>query len=220
MNLAILYHRVSTLDQDPTLARGELRAAAKRMGYAKTLEIEETGSGARSDRDGLRRVMVEARAGHVGAVLVWKLDRFGRSALDLHSNVSALGLCGVRFVSITEGIDLRPGADGNAVSNLVLSVLAGVAQFEREIIRERTRLGVAKAKAAGRQLGRPVEMNPEQRSLVARLRSSGRSWAKIAKELAVTPSAARRAHAHWLAEKGGSKTRKKTSQKPARRKAC
>jgi DNA invertase Pin-like site-specific DNA recombinase len=69
---AALYHRVSTLDQEPTLARLGLRAA---------LQVEETGSGAPNDRPGLQRVMDAARRGDVDAVLVWKLDRFGRSAL-------------------------------------------------------------------------------------------------------------------------------------------
>lgn len=90
---AALYHRVSTLDQDPTLARRELRAAAARLGLRPTVQVEETCSGARNDRPGLRRVMEAARRGEVEAVLVWKLDRFGRSALNvlatLHRPVEA-----------------------------------------------------------------------------------------------------------------------------------
>ena len=74
-----IYHRVSTLDQDPTLARGELRAAAARLGLEVALEVEETGSGANNDRPGLQRVMQAARRGKVDAVLTWKLNDRSRS---------------------------------------------------------------------------------------------------------------------------------------------
>ena len=122
---AALYHRVSTVDQDPSAARKELRAAAKRYGLAIELDVEETGSGANNDRPGLQRVMEGARRGRVDAVLVWKLDRFGRSALDLLANLRELEASATRFVSITQGIDIRPG--GDAMSRLMLTMLSAVA---------------------------------------------------------------------------------------------
>jgi DNA invertase Pin-like site-specific DNA recombinase len=192
-----IYHRVSTLDQDPTLAREELRSAAAARGMEVVLDVEETGSGARNDRPGLRRVLDAARRGQVGAVLVWKLDRAGRSALDLLSNIRTLQDAGVRFIVATQGIDMRPG--GDAVSSLLLTVLAGVSEFERELIRERTRLGLAKARSKGTKLGRPAR-GPDVRDVV-RLRASGASWSAVAKSLGCTPSAARRA-ATRLAGKG------------------
>lgn len=145
-----LYHRVSTLDQNPELARGELRAAAARLGGVVVLDVEETGSGAKADRPGLAQVMDAARRGAVDVVAVWKLDRFGRSALDLLANVRELETRGVRFVATTQGLDTAGGAAGR----LMLTVLAGVAEFERELIRERTLLGQANARRAGKHIGR------------------------------------------------------------------
>ena len=105
---AALYHRVSTLDQDPTLARAELRAAAKRLGFRVVLDVEEKGSGARNDRPGFQRVLGAARQGEFDALLVFKLDRAGRSALDLLANIRELvDVHGVRFVVTSQGLDLK-----------------------------------------------------------------------------------------------------------------
>src|SRR5205085_1275493 len=101
---AALYHRVSTTDQNPELAREELRSAAQRMGATVALDVEEVGSGARNDRPGLQRVLEAARRGKVDAVLVWKIDRFARSSLDLLTNVKALESSGVRFVAVSQGV--------------------------------------------------------------------------------------------------------------------
>jgi DNA invertase Pin-like site-specific DNA recombinase len=183
-----LYHRVSTLDQNPGLARDELRAAAARLGGEVVLDIEETGSGARNDRPGLQRLMEAARRGKLDAVMVWKLDRFGRSALDVLANIRDLDVAGTRFIATTQGIDIRPG--GDAMSRLILGVLASVAEFERDLIRERTRLGMAKARAAGKRIGRPHADRPD-RAEVARLRDQGKSWREVSKALGCSTWAAR-----------------------------
>jgi hypothetical protein len=88
-----------------------------------------------------------ARRGKLDAAVVWKLDRFGRSALDVLANIQDLDAAGVRFIATTQGIDIRPG--GDARSRLMRTMLAAVAEFERDLIRERTRLGIAKARATG-----------------------------------------------------------------------
>lgn len=186
-----IYHRCSTLDQDVSLARDELRAAAKARGLEVVLEVEETGSGARNDRPGLQRVMEAARRHKVDVVLVWKLDRWGRSSLDLLSNINTLEACGVRFIAITQGIDIKP--DGDPMSRLILTVMAGVAEFERSLIMERTRLGLDKARKRGKQLGRRLNKNAPAPEHVASLRAQGLSWSKVAGELGCTASAARRA---------------------------
>jgi len=150
---AVTYHRVSTVDQDPTLARDELRRAAAARGLDLVDEIEETGSGARNDRPGLQRVLELARHHQVSQVLVWKLDRFGRSSVDVLTNVQQLERAGVTFIATSQGLEVGPGA--GAMGRLVLQVMAAMAEFEREIIRERTRLGLEAAARRGRFPGRP-----------------------------------------------------------------
>lgn len=187
---AALYHRVSTLDQDRTLARHDLRQAAKRLGYAVALDVEETGSGARNDRPGLRRVMEAARQGKIDAVLVWKLDRAGRSTLDLLANIRELvEQQGVRFLVTSQGLDVKPG--GDAISRLLLTVLAAVGEFERDLIRDRTRLGLRAAKRRGVRLGRPPLAGPEVVE-AKRQRRAGATWSELAKALGCTVARARR----------------------------
>lgn len=200
---AALYHRVSTTDQDPTLARRELRAAARNRSYRVALEIEETGSGARNDRPGLRRVMDAAARGHIGAVLVWKLDRFGRSALDVHTNIRNLVDAGVRFEAITQGLRVDPQR-ADPMAQLLLTVLSGVAELERDLIRERTLLGIARARRAGRRLGRPPRVELDARAVRA-MHRSGQTWRQIAHSLGCTIPAAR-----WAAGKGVRKRRSRT----------
>ena len=186
------YHRASTLDQNPTLAREELRVTANRLG-ALALEIEEKGSGARNDRPGMRRIMEAAQKGQIDAVVVWKLDRFGRSTLDLLANIEQLHRAGVRFIATTQGLDFKP--EGDAMSRLLLTMLAAVAEFERDLIRERTRLGLRAAKRAGKRLGRPPALSDRSVEQARAMRSEGRSWRAIGKALGVSPTTA----AHALA---------------------
>jgi DNA invertase Pin-like site-specific DNA recombinase len=187
---AALYHRVSTLDQNPTLARAELRASAKRLGFRIVLDVEETGSGAQNDRPGFKRVLEAARLGKIDALLVYKLDRAGRSALDLLANIRELvEVHGVRFVVTSQGLDLMPG--GDAISRLLMTVLAAVAEFERDLIRDRTRLGLAAARRRGVVLGRRPTPGPTPAVVLAR-RRGGASWASIAREFGCTIGKARR----------------------------
>jgi DNA invertase Pin-like site-specific DNA recombinase len=151
--------------------------------------VEESASGAWNGRPGLVRVLDAARAGEVDAVVVWKLDRWGRSALDVLANIRALADAGVRFVAVTQGLDVKP--DGDAMSRLMLTVLAAVAEFERDLIRERTRLGLDRARAAGTRLGRPRVDGPSP-AAVRRLRKRERSWSDVAAELHCTVATARR----------------------------
>jgi putative DNA-invertase from lambdoid prophage Rac len=150
---AVTYHRVSTLDQNPALARDELRRAAAARGLEILEEVEETGSGAKTNRPGLARVMDLARRHLVTHVLVWKLDRFGRSSIDLLANVSELELAGVTFIATTQGLEVGHGS--GAMGRLILQVMSAIAEFERGIISERTLLGLAEARRRGVRLGRP-----------------------------------------------------------------
>jgi len=178
------------VDQDPHTAELELVDAAASRAVRVEMDVRETGSGAANDRPGLRRVMDAARRGAIDVVLVWKLDRFGRSALDLLANLRELESCGVRFVAITQGLDVQPG--GDPMSRLLLGVLAAVAEFERDLISERTRLGLARARRAGRPIGRPRSERPPL-DRVRELRAAGRSWSQVAGDLGCTVRMARAA---------------------------
>jgi DNA invertase Pin-like site-specific DNA recombinase len=200
-----LYHRVSTVDQNPAAASAELRAAARRRGLRVVLDVRETGSGAANDRPGLVRVLDAARRGLVDVVMVWKLDRFGRSAFDVLGNVRQLEAAGVVFVCTSQGIEIQPG--GDPVSRLMLTVLGAVAEFERDLIRERTRAGLAAARRAGRRIGRPPAARPEHAE-VARLRKRGMAWPAIAELLGCSEWSARvTAGAVGAVKKGGQKRR-------------
>jgi putative DNA-invertase from lambdoid prophage Rac len=185
-----VYHRVSTTDQDKTLAEAQLLEHAERIGGTVVLNVKEQASGAFNGRPGLHRVLDAAKSGNVDVVMVWKLDRFGRSALDLLANIRALEDAGVRFVVKTQNIDIKPG--GDAMSRLLLTMLSAVSEFERDLIRERTRLGLAKARREGKQLGRPMKEGGPTPEKVRELRAQRKSWGQIAKMFRCTVGMARR----------------------------
>ncbi len=164
------------------------------------------------NRTGLAKLMQAAGRGRIDVVLVWKLDRFGRSALDLLANLRALEDAGVRFTSITQGLDLRP--DGDAMSRLMLTMLGVVAEFERLSAPSPPSApgsGMAKARADGKRVGRPRSPGPSA-AQVRRLRKRGVSWRELAAELGCTVWVARQT----LAEKGAEKPPSKRPPKPPR----
>src|SRR5215471_1163423 len=185
---AALYHRVSTIDQNPDAAGREMCDAAARMGFTVTLDVRETGHGTNNDRPGLIQVIDAARRHRVDVVMVWKLDRFGRSAFDLLGNIRQLETFGVRFIAITQGIDIRPGSD--PMSRLLLTLLSAIAEFERDLIVERTRMGMAYARRRGKHIGRPFIPKPPAEE-VRRLRAQGMPWPAVAAQLGCTEWAAR-----------------------------
>jgi len=135
------YARVSTIDQDPSLQLDALAAA----GCVKV--FEDRASGARTDRPGLQAVLDYVRDGDV--LIVWKLDRLGRSLPHLIETVTLLATCGVGFRSLTEAIDTTTSG-----GRLVFHLFGALGQFERDLIQERTRAGLAAAAAHGRKGGR------------------------------------------------------------------
>lgn len=210
---AALYHRVSTREQNPRLARGELRAAAAARGLRVVLDVEETASGRGSVRPGLDRVVDAAQRGAIDIVMVQRLDRWGRSTLDLLANLRRLRSAGVGFVAIAQGLEVRSQPD--AVSDLTLTVLAAVAEFERAVIVERTLDGLAAARRAGKKLGRPLGKNAPAPERVAALRAAGRSWPSIARRLGCTVGSARRALQRGLPKTGTRRTTPGTDGKRA-----
>jgi putative DNA-invertase from lambdoid prophage Rac len=165
----------------------ELREYVARRGWALAVEYIGAGvSGAKASRPALDRLMAAAARREHDCVLVWKMDRFGRSVLHLSQQLATLASFGVRFIAVSQAI----GSDAsNSASRLLMTILAGVAEFEREIIRERTLAGLCAAKARGAQLGRPRRVF--RRDQVMQLRERGRSWRAIAKELGVLVSTVR-----------------------------
>lgn len=146
-----LYARVSTNDQQtlPMQSRA-MREYASRRGWTIALQVREVGSGA-AKREAREKLLEAARRRQIDVVLVWRLDRWGRSVTDLLATLQELEHLGVGFVSLTEALDLTTPA-GRAMAGL----LAVFAAFEREILGERTRAGLAHARENGKRLGRPA----------------------------------------------------------------
>jgi putative DNA-invertase from lambdoid prophage Rac len=181
-----LYARVSTHDQQTIpLQTRAMREYATRRGWRITLQVKEIGSGA-SQRERREKLLEAARRREVDVVLVWRLDRWGRSLADLVATLQELERLGVGFVSLTEALDLTTPS-GRAMAGM----LAVFAEFEREILRERVRAGLAQARQNGKRLGRPVTaaLHADQ---VRKLHRAGISKAAIARRLQIGRTSVRR----------------------------
>jgi putative DNA-invertase from lambdoid prophage Rac len=181
-----LYARVSTNDQQtiPLQIRA-LREYAARRGWAIALQVKEVGSGALQRQ--LREKLLEAaRRREIDVVLVWRLDRWGRSVTDLLTTLQELEHLGVGFVSLTEALDLTTPA-GRAMAGL----LAVFAAFEREILVERVRAGLAHARQNGKRLGRPATA-ARHAAEIRKLHRSGVAKAEIARRLQIGRTSVRR----------------------------
>jgi DNA invertase Pin-like site-specific DNA recombinase len=181
-----LYARVSTQDQQtiPMQTRA-LREYATRRGWTIARQVKEIGSGA-SQRERREQLLEAARRREIDVVLVWRLDRWGRSVTDLLATLQELEHLGVGFVSLTEALDLTTPA-GRAMAAL----LAVFAEFEREILRERVRAGLAHARQNGKRLGRPPTATL-QSDPVRKLYRAGVSKAEIARRLHIGRTSVRR----------------------------
>ena len=181
-----LYARVSTLDQQtlPMQMRALREYAAKR-GWIVAEECKEVGSGAVA-RAMRQRLIDSARRRDIDVVLVWRLDRWGRSVADLVSTLQELTALGVGFVSVTEALDLTTPA-GRAMAGL-LSVFA---EFERDIMRERVRADLAHARLQGKRLGRRPTAAGKAGS-VRDLLLAGISKSEIARRLGIGRTSVRR----------------------------
>jgi DNA invertase Pin-like site-specific DNA recombinase len=137
-------------------------------------------SGAKARRPGLDALLKDARLRRFDVVLVLKLDRFGRSLIHCVSGIQELAVLGIRFIAVSQGMDTD---DQNPASKLMMHILAAVAEFERELIRERVSAGMKHAKANGKHVGRPVREFDRQKAFD--LRQLGKSFPAIARELGV-----------------------------------
>ena len=178
-----------------------LREYVARRGWTLVMQIREVGSGA-IERHAREQLMDAARRREIDVVLVWRLDPWGRSVTDLLATLQELEHLGVGFVSLTEALDLTTPA-GRAMAGL----LAIFAEFEREILRERTRAGLAHARQNGKRLGRPMTAGL-QATEIRKLYRAGVAKAEIARRLAY--------RAHLGAPHSGSQVVKKPKQDPIR----
>ncbi len=188
MKQAALYARVSTLNgQNPEMQLAELRTYCERRGWSVADEYVDAGvSGAKEHRPALDRLLSHCRKRLVDAVVVYRYDRFARSLRQLVNALEEFRALGIDFVSLHEGVDTS-----TPNGRLVFGIFASIAEFERELIRDRVRSGLAAARARGKHLGRPRVVVDLTR--IAALRAQGRSWAAISAELGVGKGTAQRA---------------------------
>jgi DNA invertase Pin-like site-specific DNA recombinase len=181
-----LYARVSTDDQQtlPMQNRARREYAARR-GWTIAMQVREVGSGA-AKRQAREKLLEAARRREIDVVLVCRLDRWGRSVTDLLATLQELEHLGVGFVSLSEALDLTTPA-GRAMAGL----LAIFAEFEREILRERTRAGLAHARQNGKRLGRPITAGL-QTAEIRKLYRAGISKSEIARRLHIGRTSVRR----------------------------
>jgi DNA invertase Pin-like site-specific DNA recombinase len=183
---AALHARVSTLDQNCEVQLEELRRYAGKR-FADYREYTDAGvSGTQRNRPQLDALMRDARRRSFDVVLVWKFDRFARSLKHLIESLHEFNALGIDFVSLTEGVDTTTPA-----GQLLFHIVGAVAQFERDLIAERVRAGLAHARAMGKHIGRPrAKVDLEA---VTSLRSQGKSLRVIATTLNIPVSRVRRA---------------------------
>jgi DNA invertase Pin-like site-specific DNA recombinase len=175
-----LYARVSTMhNQNPEVQLAELREHAARRGWQIIAEFVDEGvSGSRERRPQLDRLMADAHRRKFDAVLVWKIDRFGRSLKHLVNALADLDSLGVAFVSLRDNLDLSTPS-----GRLMFQVIGAMAEFEKALIQDRVRAGLRNAVARGVRLGRPrTSVDAAQ---IASLRASGASWREISQQLGV-----------------------------------
>lgn len=186
-----LYARISTVNhgQNPEVQLGELRAYCERCGFEIVGEYVDKGiSGSRERRPALDKLLADCRKRLVDAVVVYRYDRFARSLRQLVNALEEFRSQGIDFISIHEGVDTS-----TPNGRLVFGIFASIAEFERELIRDRVRSGLAAAKARGKHVGRPRVAVDVRR--IASLRHQGHSWADITRETGISKGTAQRAQA-------------------------
>lgn len=182
-----IYARVSTVGQDTENQLIELRRYAQARGWTSAEFIDQGLSGTKTEdqRPALKSLMQAARSRKIDAVVVWDFSRFARSMRQLVDALDLFRALDISFISLREGIDTT-----TANGRLMFGIFASLAEFERELIRERVLLGLSKARSAGKQLGRPKVAVDSQRAL--ELKSRGLSARAIAKEMGISKDTVRR----------------------------
>lgn len=183
-----IYARCSTGEQNPEMQVAELREYAERRGFQIVAVHTDIASGSLDSRPELNKVLTLAKQRKIDALLCWKVDRLGRSLKHLVNTISELEAVGVAFISLKDSLDFSTPA-----GRLMFNVIGAMAQFERDLIRERTLSGMAAARRRGKRIGRP--RRDVDRNAIHALRSQGLSWDAIASQTGISRETARRSAA-------------------------
>jgi len=171
---------VSTTDQTTQNQSLEIQSAGFAIQRHRLVEESISGSVAAKERPGFNKLIERMEAGDV--LVVTKLDRLGRNAMDVRATVEHLSNSGVRVHCLAlGGVDLTSSA-----GKMTMQVIAAVAEFERDLLIERTQAGISRAKAAGKQFGRPAALNTETRAEVIKRLTAGISVSELAREFKTT----------------------------------
>ena len=174
MKRAALYLRVSTLDQHPETQLHDLHALAQQRGFEIVEEYTDRISGAKARRPGLDKLLADARRGKFDIVVIWAFDRIARSVRHLLEVLDDLNRLNVEFISFRENID-----SGGPLGRAMIVIIGAIAELERNLIIERVRAGMRRAKLEGRRIGRaPLEVD---RPALLRDRAGGMTLAEVAK---------------------------------------
>jgi DNA invertase Pin-like site-specific DNA recombinase len=174
MKRAVLYMRVSTLDQHPETQLLDLRQMAAQRDYKVVAEFTDKISGTKARRPGLDAMMADARHGRFDVVLVWASDRIARSVKHFLDVLDELNRLQIEFVSFRENIDT-----GGPLGRAIVVIIGAIAELERNLIIERVRAGMRRARLEGRHIGRnPLELD---HAAIVRDRQHGQSLRQIAK---------------------------------------
>lgn len=180
MSRVFAYCRVSTLEQNTENQRREIEAAGFAIRPQRLIEEYISGSVAAGERPGFVKLLDRMENGDV--LIVTKLDRLGRNAMDIRKTVELLTASEIRVHCLAlGGVDLTSPA-----GKMTMQVISAVAEFERDLLLERTHAGIARAKASGKRFGRPPVLNDEQKRIVAERLNAGVSTSAVAREFNTT----------------------------------
>lgn len=175
MSRTFAYARVSTTDQSTTNQLREIEAAGFSVDKRRVITESVSGSVSADQRPGFAELLLKMEEGDV--LIVTKLDRLGRNAMDVRATVEALALRGIRIHCLAlGGVDLT-----SAAGRMTMQVLNAVAEFERDLLIERTQAGIARARAEGKAMGRPPALTKQQQNEVRQQLNEGASVASLAK---------------------------------------
>lgn len=181
------YCRVSTIDQTTDNQVQEIASAGFHVEPKRVVSETISGSIAAIERKGFAQLVDRLESGDV--LIVTKLDRLGRNAMDVRATVEKLAREGIRVHCLAlGGVDLT-----SAAGKMTMGVIGAVAEFERDLLIERTQAGLARAKAQGKVLGRPSSLSPDQLAAVRASRTQGVSLGVLAKQYGVSRAAIQRA---------------------------